>query len=139
MNFSHKQRKYDIAQPISDDLKRAVKLFNRWQFQEAQDSFIQLSEEAVGNERTYLVALSNLAAGFFRIWHNGGEPNAMVNYLEKGFKGLSPLVGIPSGVNMDGFIDSLRFCIKEAHDWRRGDIELFHRDHIPRINIARGR
>ena len=128
-----------MTQPISDDLKRAAKLFNRWQFQEAQDAFHQLAEEAVGSERTFLTALADLSAGFYRIWNNGGEPNAMVSYLEKGIKGLSPMAGVPSGVNMDGFMKSLGLCLTEAHDWRRGDIELFHRDHIPRINIARGR
>ena len=43
-----------MSQPTVAELRKAVKLFNRWQFQEAHDAFRQLADGAEGRERTFL-------------------------------------------------------------------------------------
>ena len=125
----------DNTVPISDDLKRAVKLFNRWQFQEACDAFGQLAEEGEGRDRQYLEGLSNIASGFYRIWHKGGEPNAMVSHLEKGAKALKKHTKGTLALDLDDFNTALVHCVEEAKNWRRGDTEIFNRDFIPRIEF----
>ena len=124
-----------MSVPISDDLKRAVKLFNRWQFQEAADAFGQLAEEGEGKERSYLEGLSNIASGFFRIWHKGGEPNAMVTHLGKGATLLKSHTKGTLSLDLDDFNKALGACVEEAKNWRRGDTEIFNRDFIPRIEF----
>ena len=71
---------------IHNDLGKAVKLFNRWQFKESAEAFSKLVNEFDGAERVCFEAIAELSQGFFRIWKNqGGEPNAMVGYIERGW------------------------------------------------------
>jgi len=121
-----------------EDLKKAVKLFNRWQFQEAQDAFHQLAEEAEGRDRVFLEGIALIASGFYRIWHKGGEPNAMVSYLEKGMEVLKPFNGTFAGIKSEGVVPAIEACLEEAARWRRGDSEIFNRDHIPRLEFEAG-
>lgn len=127
-----------MSEPMMEDLKKAVKLFNRWQFQEASDAFRQLADEADGKDRNFLQGISELASGFYRIWHKGGEPNAMVNYLQKGITTLKPFDKGAVGISAVNFHESLDRCLDEAMRWRRGDSEIFNRDFIPRLDIAGG-
>lgn len=120
---------------ISDELRRAVKLFNRWQFQEAGDAFTALAEETDGRDKEFLEGIALLAAGFNRIWHKGGEPNAMVSYLQKGMKILKPYKRGGANIRTDGLQESLMACLEEAARWRRGDEEIFNRDIIPRLEF----
>ena len=67
--------------PSRDELKPAVKRFNRWQFIEAQTMLKELSAHSEGSDANYLMALADIAGGFAKIWHKGGEPHAMVSLL----------------------------------------------------------
>lgn len=118
---------------IQEDLARAVKLFNRWQFQEAADAFEKIAQEIEGTDRTFFEAIAMLASGFFRIWNKGGEPNAMYEYVERGWDLLQKHAKVVGGLDVTEFYETLPMCLEEAARWRRGDVELFNRDFIPRI------
>ena len=120
---------------ISEELRRAVKLFNRWQFQESYDAFDTLAGEAEGHDKGFLEGIAMLSAGFHRIWHKGGEPNAMVSYLQKGIEILARYTRGGAGIEADGLQDSLAACLEEAMRWRRGDEVIFNRDIIPRLEF----
>lgn len=117
-------------------LKRAVKLFNRWQFQESADAFAALAGQAEGRDRTFLEGLSNISSAFFRIWNKGGEPNAMVSYLEKGIEQLRPFARGAMGVATEKIIPDLELCLEEAMRWRRRESEIYNRDLIPRLDYS---
>ncbi|MCB9506974.1 MAG: hypothetical protein H6698_06285 [Myxococcales bacterium] len=127
-----------MSDHISEDLRRAVKLFNRWQFQEAFDAFTALAAEAEGRDQVFLEGLANLSAGFHRIWHKGGEPNAMVAYCQRGMEMLAPFGKGSMNIQLDGFEERLKLCLDEAMRWRRGDEEIFNRDIIPRLDFKGG-
>lgn len=122
----------------SEELRRAVKLFNRWQFQEAFDAFTALAAEADGRDKGFLEGIAMLSAGFNRIWHKGGEPNAMVSYLQKGIETIAEYPRGGAGIDAEGLVDGLKFCLEEAMRWRRGDEEIFNRDIIPRLEFKSG-
>lgn len=124
-----------VAEAISEDLKRAVKLFNRWQFQEAHEAFVSLAAEVEGRDKQFLEALANLSAAFYRIWHKGGEANAMVAYLQKGMEQIKPYRRGAMGLVQEGFYEALVACLDEAMTWRRGDEEIYNRDIIPRLEF----
>jgi hypothetical protein len=124
-----------MSDHLAEDLRRALKLFNRWQFQEAFDAFTALSAQADGKDKTFLDGLAYLAAGFHRIWHKGGEPNAMVSYCQRGMDMLLPYGKGHMGVQLDGFEERMKACLEEARRWRRGDEEIFNRDIIPRLDF----
>jgi len=115
------------------DLKRAVKLFNRWQFEEAVVAFHVLAEASQGRDRDFLEALSQLSGGFHRIWHKGGESSAMVAMVERSRAILAGFVPGHLGVDLRRLDGELAVCLSEAISWRRGDTELFNRDVIPRL------
>jgi hypothetical protein len=115
------------------DLKRAVKLFNRWQFEEAVVAFHALAEASQGRDRDFLEALSQLSGGFHRIWHKGGESSAMVAMVERSRAILAGFVPGHLGVDLRRLDAELAVCLSEAISWRRGDTELFNRDVIPRL------
>jgi hypothetical protein len=115
------------------DLKRAVKLFNRWQFEEAVVAFHTLAEASQGRDRDFLEALSQLSGGFHRIWHKGGESSAMVAMVERSRAILAGFVPGHLGVDLRRLDAELAVCLAEAISWRRGDTELFNRDVIPRL------
>lgn len=119
--------------PSTEDLKKAAKLFNRWQFQEAADAITQLADEAEGSERQFLLAIAEIAHGFFRIWHKNGEANAMVDYLTRGMEMLKPFGKGLMGLQTDQMHVELEACLDEAKRWRRGESEIFNRDFIPRL------
>lgn len=120
---------------ISEELRRAVKLFNRWQFQEAFDAFTSIAAETEGRDKGFLEAIALLAAGFHRIWHKGGEPNAMVSYLNKGIEQLTLYKRGGAGISAEGLQEGLQNCLEEAMRWRRGDEHIFNRDIIPRLEF----
>lgn len=120
---------------ISEELRRAVKLFNRWQFQEAFDAFTSLAGEFEGRDKAFLEGIAMLAAGFNRIWHKGGEPNAMVAYLTKGMNIVAEYPRGGAGIQADGLPEAVQGCLDEAMRWRRGDEEIFNRDIIPRLEF----
>lgn len=117
----------------SSDLAKAVKLFNRWQFQEATEAFTKLAAEWEGQERACFEGVSALAQGFFRIWNKGGEPNAMVEHIQLGWDLISANDPHVAGLDLTEFHQLLPLCLEESIRWRRGDVELFNRDLIPRI------
>lgn len=117
----------------SSDLSKSVKLFNRWQFQEAADAFAKLAADYDGHERNCFEAISALSQGFFRIWNKGGEPNAMVEHIQAGWDFLRPTPQLIAGLDMSEFHQLVPLCLEESIRWRRGDVELFNRDLIPRI------
>jgi hypothetical protein len=119
-----------------DDVRKAVKLFNRWQFQEAADAFQQLADDAEGSDRQFLLGLVEIAAGFFRIWHKNGEAHAMVEYLTKGMEVLRPFPKGALGIQAEPLLRDLAGCLEEAKRWRRGDSEIFNRDFIPRLTYV---
>jgi predicted metal-dependent hydrolase len=118
---------------IQEDLAKAVKLFNRWQFEEAHDAFNKLAKEIEGRERSFLEGIAKLASGFHRIWNKGGEPNTMVEYLEEGWKMIQQFDNGMFGLDLAEFDQGIPACMEEAARWRRGDVEIFNRDYIPRI------
>ena len=120
---------------ISEELRRAVKLFNRWQFQEAFDAFTEVAAETPGRDKGFLEALAMIAAGFHRIWHKGGEPNAMVSYLNKGIEQLELYKRGGAGISAEGLQEGLAKCLEESMRWRRGDEIIFNRDIIPRLEF----
>lgn len=120
---------------LTDGLRRAVKLFNRWQFQEATDAFAALANQYDGREKAFLEGISLVSSGFYRIWHKGGEANAMVSHLQKGLELLAEFPKGALGVETDGFDERVRHCLDEAMKWRRGDEEIFNRDMIPRLEF----
>lgn len=117
----------------SSELAKSVKLFNRWQFQEAAEAFTKLANEWDGQERACFEGVAALAQGFFRIWNKGGEPNAMVEHIQVGWDLIRPTPVHIAGLDMTEFHEMLPMCLEEAIRWRRGDVELFNRDLIPRI------
>ena len=121
---------------IHNDLGKAVKLFNRWQFQEAADAFSKLVNEFDGPERTCFEGIAELCHGFFRIWNKGGEPNAMVDNIQAGWEIIQKTDVHVGGLDMKEFHQMLPMCLEEAIRWRRGDVELFNRDLIPRIEYV---
>lgn len=124
-----------VSEALAEDLKRAVKLFNRWQFQEAHEAFEALADEVEGRDKQFLEALANLSAAFYRIWHKGGEANAMVTYLQKGMEQIKPYRRGALGLIQEGFYEALQGCLDEAMSWRRGDQEIYNRDIIPRLEF----
>jgi hypothetical protein len=122
-----------MGNPGTDELRKAVKLFNRWQFQEAQDAFQQLADASDGTSRQFLAAIGDIAAGFHRIWHKNGEAHAMVEYLQRGIDAMKPFPRGLLGLQADPFLVELEECLAEAKRWRRGDSEIFNRDFIPRL------
>ena len=121
---------------IHNDLGKAVKLFNRWQFEEAADAFSKLVNEFDGPERICFEAIAELSHGFFRIWNKGGEPNAMVNNIQTGWDLLQKTSPIIGGLDMSEFHEILPMCLEEAIRWRRGEVDIFNRDFIPRIEYV---
>lgn len=119
-----------------DELRKAVKLFNRWQFEEAHAAFRKLADAADGRDREFLEGLGYLATAFNRIWHKGGEPNAMVSYLQKAHDTLGTFEGVVLGVDTTGLADFLLVCVEEAKRWRKGELEVYNRDAIPRLDLA---
>lgn len=117
------------------DLKRAVKLFNRWQFEEAVAAFHSLAEAHQGRDREFLEALSVLSGGFHRIWHKGGESSAMVSAVERSRATLAGFGAAHLGLDLRRLDAELAACLAEAILWRRGDTELFNRDVIPRLEL----
>jgi len=126
---------YLMPEPEIKDLRTAVKLFNRWQFQEACDTFKVLAEEAHGRDRAYLEGIVQVSNAFHRVWHKGGEANAMVSYLQRSIDLLRPFDGAGGamGIELEGSVQQLEMCLEEAMRWRRGDSDIFNRDLIPRI------
>jgi hypothetical protein len=124
-----------MADPQPPSIPKTVKLFNRWQFQEAQDMFRQLAEQSEGRDRALLEALGNVSSAFHRIWQKGGEPNAMVSYLEKGIEQLRSFSRPAAGIRVEGLVDQLQLCLEEAFRWRRREAEIFNRDLIPRVEL----
>ena len=114
----------------------AAKRFNRWQFIEAQALWREMGEKAEGDDREFLLSLSEIAGGFAKIWHKGGEPHAMVSLLTKGIQRVQPFSPGFLGVELDDFLPAIIHCLKEAKHWRRGDTEIFDRDLIPRIEFT---
>ena len=110
-----------------------MKLFNRWQFEEAVVAFHTLAEASQGRDRDFLEALSQLSGGFHRIWHKGGESSAMVAMVERSRAILAGFVPGHLGVDLRRLDAELAVCLAEAISWRRGDTELFTRDVIPRL------
>ena len=110
-----------------------MKLFNRWQFEEAVVAFHLLAEASQGRDRDFLEALSQLSGGFHRIWHKGGESSAMVAMVERSRAILAGFVPGHLGVDLRRLDGELAVCLSEAISWRRGDTELFNRDVIPRL------
>jgi predicted metal-dependent hydrolase len=127
-----------MSQPAAADLRKAVKLFNRWQFQEAHDAFRHLADVGEGRERSFLEGLANLSAAFFRIWHKRGEANTMVTLLQKGIDQLRPFEKPTLGLEIAPILPALEECLNEAMRWRRGDSEIFNRDFIPRLDFVGG-
>lgn len=121
---------------IHNDLGKAVKLFNRWQFQEAAEAFSKLVHEFDGPERVVFEGIAELSLGFFRIWNKGGEPNAMVEHIQTGWDLIQKADQETGGLDLKEFHDMLPMCLEEAVRWRRGAVELFNRDMIPRIEYV---
>lgn len=120
----------------ASDLSKAVKLFNRWQFQEAAEAFAKLAGDWDSPERACFEGVGQLAQGFFRIWNKGGEPNAMVEHVQMGWDLIRPTPQHLAGLDMTEFHEMVPLCLEEAVRWRRGDVELFNRDLIPRIEYV---
>lgn len=125
-----------MSQPTVAELRKAVKLFNRWQFQEAHDAFRQLTDSAEGRDRAFLDGIANISAAFFRIWHKRGEANTMVALLQKGIDQLRPFNKPVVGIETKNIVPALEYCLEEAMRWRRGDSEIFNRDYIPRLDFV---
>lgn len=123
---------------ISNDLGKAVKLFNRWQFQDSAEAFTKLATDYDGHERDCFEAIAALSHGYHRIWNKGGEPNAMVEHIQQGWDLLQRTPPHIAGLDMSEFHQLLPMCLEEAIRWRRGDVELFNRDLIPRIEYIDG-
>lgn len=124
--------------PTRDELKPAIKRFNRWQFIEAQAMLGELAAQCEGSDAAYLQALADIAGGFAKIWHKGGEPHAMVSLLSQGFERIQAFGDRYMHMDLETFHSSLRDCLEEAKRWRRGDEEIFNRDLIPRVEFDPG-
>lgn len=122
--------------PTREDLKPAVKRFNRWQFIEAHNLLKDVAEQSDGSDAEFLTALADIAGGFAKIWHKGGEPHAMVSLLTQGYERLDNFGTSYFGMELVEFAGALRNCLEEAKRWRRGDTEIFNRDLIPRIEFG---
>lgn len=127
-----------MAEQQPPSIPKAVKLFNRWQFQESHDMFRHFADQSDGRDRAILEALANVSAAFHRIWQKGGEPNAMVSYLEKGIEQLKVFTRPAAGIQVEGLVDQLQLCLEEAFRWRRREAEIFNRDLIPRVELESG-
>ncbi|MCA9563089.1 MAG: hypothetical protein KC561_06350 [Myxococcales bacterium] len=125
-----------MPSPTREDLIPAAKRFNRWQFPEARNFFKELSSSADGSDQEFLEAVSDVAEGFSKIWHKGGEPHAMVSSLSKGTKSLEKFTPRYLEIELTEFTKHLNTCLEEAKRWRRGDVEIFDRDLIPRLEFA---
>jgi hypothetical protein len=125
-----------MASPTRDDLIPAAKRFNRWQFIEAQNSFKELSDQSEGSDAIFLGAIADIAGGFAKIWHKGGEPHAMVSLLTEGANNLEKFTPRYLDIELETFLPALLFCLSEAKRWRRGDTEIFDRDLIPRLEFS---
>ncbi len=67
------------------------------------------------------MAISNIAGGFSKIWHKGGEPHAMVSLLTVGINSLQRFLPVYLEYELDDFFKSLGLCLAEAKRWRRGE------------------
>lgn len=125
-----------MPSPNRNDLLPGLKRFNRWQFIEAQSVWKDLSDQSEGTDSEFLIALANIAGGFAKIWHKGGEPHAMVFLLTQGINDLHRFLPRYLNIELETFHRSLLLCLDEAKRWRRGDTEIFNRDLIPRIEFS---
>tara|TARA_B100000029_G_C17345801_1_gene876963 strand:+ start:117 stop:500 length:384 start_codon:yes stop_codon:yes gene_type:complete len=126
-----------MASPSEKALIPATKRFNRWQFTEAQALFSDLSDMSKGREIEFYMAISNIAGGFSKIWHKGGEPHAMVSLLTAGIDTLQRFTPNYLEYELEDFFKSLVLCLTEAKRWRRGETEIFNRDLIPRLRTRK--
>lgn len=99
--------------------------------------FKELSDNAEGSDNGFLAAISDIAGGFAKIWHKGGEPHAMVSMLAEGIKALEPYQPRYLNIELDEFVRDLALCMSEAKRWRRGETEIFNRDMIPRLQFSK--
>ncbi len=125
-----------MPSPTREELLPAAKRFNRWQFIEAQNSFKELADAADGSDTDFLGAIADIAGGFAKIWHKGGEPHAMVSLLQEGTDALKKFVPRFLDIELEEFMPHLERCMFEAKRWRRGDTEIFDRDLIPRLEFS---
>ena len=127
-----------MSRIAAQDLKKAIKLFNRWQFEEAIDAFDKMLPLLEGTDKQVIELLSQLSHAFHRVWHKQGEPNAMVSFLQRGSE-MMRVVGTNSlGISVNGLQEAIDGCLNEALRWRRGEVEIFNRDLIPRIELIEG-
>lgn len=122
----------------SEELRRVVKLFNRWQFDEAATALEKLAPQLEGTDRRVVEGLQLLAHGCNRIWHKGGEANAMVNYLQQCAEVMRTVGTNSLGIRTEGMHESVLACLEEALRWRRGEVEIFNRDLLPRVEFVSG-
>jgi hypothetical protein len=125
-----------MSTPSREEISPAVKRFNRWQFIEAQSLLKDVAEQTDGSDAAFFAALADIAGGFAKIWHKGGEPHAMVALLTQGYEKLDAFGDSYLGMPLDDFVSALRGCLEEAKRWRRGDTEIFNRDLIPRLEFG---
>jgi hypothetical protein len=126
-----------MSSPTRDELVPALKRFNRWQFIEAQTGWTELAEKADGVDRDFLMAMAHVAGSFARIWHKGGEPQAMVSLLTAGVSEIQKFGARHLDLELEPFTKALTACLEEAKRWRRGDTDIFNRDLIPRLDFVR--
>ena len=117
------------------ELNPGVKRFNRWQFVEAQNAWRELGVQQEGPPREFLLTLSNVAGGFAKIWHKGGEPHTMVSILNQAVTDLQKFAPRYLDLELESFIAGLTHCLSEAKRWRKGETEIFDRDLIPRVEF----
>jgi hypothetical protein len=125
-----------MPSPTREELIPAVKRFNRWQFIEAQNFFKELAEQIEGRDQEFLSSLADIAGGFAKIWHKGGEPHAMVSLLTKGITAVDAFTPRFLYLELESFVAAITVCLDEAKRWRRGDKEIFNRDLIPRLDFS---
>lgn len=127
-----------MSEVSSEDLRRIIKLFNRWQFEEAANELDKLSPHLEGTDKQVIEGLALLAHGCNRIWHKGGEAHAMVKYLEDCAVVMRRAGTNSLGIKTEGLAEAVNNCLTEAIRWRRGEVDIFNRDLLPRIEFISG-
>jgi predicted metal-dependent hydrolase len=93
-------------------LGQGVTLFNQQEFYEAHEAWEAGWMDELGDERTFLQGLIQVAAGFYKL--QVGSPVGTQKLLEQGSKKLRSFVGRSLGVDLESLLPTLDVWIAEA-------------------------
>lgn len=88
-------------------LARGIALFNQQEFYEAHEAWEQGWIDELGDERTLLQGLIQIAAGFYKL--QTGSPSGTLKLLDRALEKLRPFRRRSQGVNLERLIPEVEW------------------------------